>query len=257
MSSTDNNVLKFLSGRPAVYNDICLVKSPFLKDIAAEGLDKFYQYISFMLIRKPTSDDSEISQLLSPLTDFEYLILLAQMEQENHKIISAAFKFFTDDNVLFVPQNSTIVLGDPQEKRILNKDNFYGFQDMISLACAMKDPKETTIEFLDTDSEHVRALKRQMLEGRKKREEAKRKAKKNTSDKDKELEVSDLVASLAIGNTGYNLINVWDLTYYAFQDQLKRMSWREEFDINTRASLAGAKLDKSKLSHWIKSMTFN
>jgi hypothetical protein len=35
------------------------------------------------------------------------------------------------------------------------------------------------------------------------------------------------------------------------------MSWREEFDINTRASLAGAKLDKSKLSHWIKSMTFN
>ena len=53
------------------------------------------------------------------------------------------------------------------------------------------------------------------------------------------------------------ILNVWDLTYYAFQDQLRRMSWREEFDINTRASLAGAKLDKKKLSHWIKSMTFN
>jgi hypothetical protein len=53
------------------------------------------------------------------------------------------------------------------------------------------------------------------------------------------------------------MLNVWDLTYYAFQDQLKRMSWREEFDINTRASLAGAKLDKNKLSHWIKSMSFN
>ena len=53
------------------------------------------------------------------------------------------------------------------------------------------------------------------------------------------------------------MTNVWDLTYYAFQDQLKRMSWREEFDINTRASLAGAGLDKNKLSHWIKTMSFN
>ena len=93
-----------------------------------------------------------------------------------------------------------------------------------------------------------------MIEGRKKREEAKRKNKK-ANDKSN-LELSDLIASLAIGGN-YNLINVWDLTYYAFQDQLKLMSWSEEFDINTRASLAGAKLDKSKLSHWIKTMTFN
>ena len=93
-----------------------------------------------------------------------------------------------------------------------------------------------------------------MLKGRRDREEAKRKAKKKNGETD--IELSDLIASLAIGNNGYNMLNVWDLTYYAFQDQLKRMSWREEFDINTRASLAGAKIDKNKLSHWIKSMTF-
>ena len=94
-----------------------------------------------------------------------------------------------------------------------------------------------------------------MLKGRRDREEAKRKAKKKNGETD--IELSDLIASLAIGNNGYNMLNVWDLTYYAFQDQLKRMSWREEFDINTRASLAGAKLDKDKLSHWIKTMSFN
>ena len=94
-----------------------------------------------------------------------------------------------------------------------------------------------------------------MLKGRRDREEAKRKAKKKNGETD--IELSDLIASLAIGNNGYNMLNIWDLTYYAFQDQLKRMSWREEFDINTRASLAGAKIDKNKLSHWIKSMTFD
>jgi hypothetical protein len=138
---------------------------------------------------------------------------------------------------------------------MLTKENFTGFSELVSLACAMRDPKEDTIEFLPTDSPRVRELKEKLLKGRRDREEAKKKAKKREGSS--ELELSDLVGSLAIGSNTYNMSNVWDLTYYAFQDQLKRMSWREEFDINTRASLAGAKLDKSKLSHWIKSMTFN
>ena len=255
MNSTDDKVLKFMCGLPVMYGDICLVKSPFLKDIAAEGLSKFYQYLSFMTIKKPIMESEEIQKLLSPLSDFEYLVLLAQMEPENHKIISAAFQFFTDDKPIFLTQPTRIVLGDAAEKRVLTKDNFTGFSELVSLACAMRDPKEDIIEFLDSDTPRVRALKEKMLKGRRDREEAKKKAKSKTDEK--ELELSDLIASLTIGSNTYNMSNVWDLTYYAFQDQLKRMSWREEFDINTRASLAGAKLDKSKLSHWIKSMTFN
>ena len=65
-----------MSGSPAIYNDICTVKSPFLRDIAAEGLDRFYQYLSFMTIQKPTMENEEIQKLLSPLSDFEYLLLL-------------------------------------------------------------------------------------------------------------------------------------------------------------------------------------
>lgn len=254
MSSTDANTLKFMSGAPAMYKDICLVRSPFLKNIAAEGLDRFYQYISVLQAKKPVSESDEISKLLSPLSDFEYLLLLTQMEKEAHKTIKAAFKFFTEDDVTFVLDPPSIVLGDPSEKRILNKDNYAGFLDLVSHACAMKDLKEDTIEFLDSDTPRVRALKQKMLEGRKQREEAKRKSKKSG---EKSLELSDLIASLTIGSNAYNMLNVWDLTYYAFQDQLKRMSWREEFDINTRASLAGAKLDKNKLSHWIKTMSFD
>ena len=119
----------------------------------------------------------------------------------------------------------------------------------------MFDTKEDIIEFLDSDTPKVRELKKQMLEGRKKRKEAKLKESKKRGDS--KLELSDLIGSLAIGSNSYNLINAWDLTYYAFQDQLRRMNWLEEFDINTRASFAGAKIDKNKLSHWIKTMSFN
>ena len=244
-----------MCGLPVMYKDVCLVKSPLLKDIAAEGLERFYQYLSLMTIRKPVVEDKELQKLLSPLSDFEYLVLLAQMDTENHKAINAAFKFFTDDKALFVSEPASIVLGDPQEKRILTKDNFQGFSDLVATACAMHDPKENSIEFLESDTPQVRALKEKMLKGRRDREERKRKERKNDGEKD--LELSDLIGSLTIGSNAYNMVNIWDLTYYAFQDQLKRMSWHEEFNINTRASLAGAKLDKSKLSHWIKSMTFN
>jgi hypothetical protein len=79
----------------------------------------------------------------------------------------------------------------------------------------MRDPKEDTIEFLPTDSPRVRALKEKLLKGRRDRDEAEKKAKQKSGEK--ELELSDLIASLAItGN--YNMSNVWDLTYYAFQD---------------------------------------
>ena len=255
MSLTDSTILKFLSGKPAMFEDICLIKSPFLKDIAAEGLDRFYQYISFLTITKPSMENEEIQKLLSPLSDFEYLILLTQMEKENHKMLDAAFQFFTEDKIHIVNDPPSIILGDPKEKRVITQNNFNGFQDMITLACAMRDPKENTIQFLDSDTPRVRALKEQMLRGRRQREEAKRRQRQKSGES--ELAFTDLVASLAIGSNAYNMLNVWDLTYYAFQDQLKRMSWREEFDINTRASLAGAKLDKDKLSHWIKTMSFN
>lgn len=251
MNSTDEQILKFMSGLPVMYKDICLVESPSLRKIAAEGLDNFYQYIGFLTIQKPDAEDKELKKSLSQISDFEYLILLTQLNKENYNLAAAAFEFFTNEKPTFVVEPPSIVLGDPTEKRALTKDTYYGFTDLVLLACAMKDPKEQSIEFLDTDTAQVRKLKEQMLKGRRDRK------KKNSSGKKSDLLLSDLVGSLTIGTATYNLVNIWDLTYYALQDQLKRMSWKEEFNINTRASLAGAKLDKSKLTHWLKPMSFN
>ena len=69
-----------------------------------------------------------------------------------------------------------------------------------------------------------------------------------------DLKMSDLIASVAVGNCDLNIENIWNITYYAFHDQLKRMGWRDQFNINNRAALAGAKLKKSQLKHWIKSI---
>lgn len=251
MSSTDEKILKFLCGLPVMYKDICLVESPSLKKIAAEGVDKFYQYIGLLTIQKPEVEDKELKKSLSALSDFEYLILLTQLDKNNYNLASAAFEFFTNEKPTFVVEPPQVILGDPVEKRALTKETYYDFTDLILTACAMKDSKEQPIEFLETDTPQVRKLKEQMLKGRRDRKKVKNKSTES------DLMLSDLIASLAIGVGNYNLLNVWDMSYYALQDQLKRMGWKEEFNINTRASLAGAKLDKSKLTHWIKPMSFN
>jgi hypothetical protein len=90
-----------------------------------------------------------------------------------------------------------------------------------------------------------------MRENREKLRRAKaKKARQEKSD----LKFSDLIGSITINNCGLNMENVWKITYYAFHDQLKRMGWRDQFNINNQAALAGAKLKKSQLKHWMRSI---
>lgn len=257
MNLTDGEKLKLLCGMPLTYKDVCLIYSPCITEIAAMGLENFYACISILLTTKPAGEDGEIKQVLDKLSDFEYLLFITQLDPNNKKMLTKALELFTKDNSIIVLDNAEIVLGDISEKRILNKDNFYDFQSYIGAVCAMEDFTSERIEFLESDTPQVRALKQQMLEGRKKREQAKQKeAKKKKSDG--KIEFTDLLASVPIGSNGsYRLVDMQHMTYYAFQDQLKRMGWYEEFNINSRAAMAGAKISKDKLAHWIKNMTFN
>lgn len=255
MNLTESDKLKLLYSKPLIYKDVCLIYSPQMDTVATIGLDNFYQYISLLLTSKPPAEDREMKKILDKLSDFEYLLMITQMEPERKQMLLRALELFTQDRGTILLDSSAIVLGDPSEKRILDKDNFYEFQSYIGAVCAMEDYTEDRIEFKDTDSPDARRIKIQLIEGRKKREIAKQKQAKNK--KDSKVQITDLIASIPIGTNGsYRLIDTQYMTYYAFQDQLKRMGWYEEFNINSQAAMAGAKISKEKLSHWIKNMTF-
>ena len=56
------------------------------------------------------------------------------------------------------------------------------------------------------------------MDMRKNREKVRRaKAAKAAQDRS-DLKLSDLIGSMTINDCGLNMINVWDLTYYAFHD---------------------------------------
>lgn len=253
MNLTDDEVLKFLKGSPIFIEDICAIFPPTVGAIVDEGYENFQKYVSVLTATKPDTQydkDKELKDLMKKLSDFQYILLMANLDPQIHTLLKKGFRFFTHEDALFSLEPAQIVIGPIAEKHILSEDKFYYFQRLIRRMCFL-ETEEDEIIIYDDDPEITKRLKLQQRDRREKLRRAKAKeAKKNGTD----LKFSDLIGSITLNDCGLNIINVWDISYYAFHDQLKRMGWRDQFNINQRAALAGAKIEKSQLKHWMRSI---
>ena len=254
MNLTDNETLKFLKGSPVFIEDICAVFPATLGQIVDEGYDQFQQYLGALTASKPTTkldNDKELRELMEKLTDFQYILLMANLDPQVHKILKKGFKFFTHEDAIFSLEPAQIIIGPIEEKHLMVESNFYDFQRLLKRMYFLETEGEEIIIY-DDDPPMTKKLKMQMRANREKVRKAK--AKKAQQEKT-DMQLSDLIASLTLNDCGLNIHNIWDITYYAFHDQLKRMGWRDQFNINQKAALAGAKLNKSQLKHWMRSIT--
>ena len=252
MNLTDNEVLKFLKGGPVFIEDICAVYSVTLGEIVDVGYDKFQQYLGILTSTKPTDTkgDKELVELLENISDFQYLLLMASMDAQVNSLIKSAFHFFTHSKATFMLDPPQIIVGPLEEKHILDESHFYDLQHVLRRMYFIEQEGEEIIIY-DDDLPATKRLKMQMRANREKVRRAKAaKAAREKSD----MKMSDLIASMTLNDCGLNIINIWDMTYYAFHDQLKRMGWRDQFNINQKAALAGAKINKSQLKHWMRSI---
>lgn len=251
MNLTDTEVLKFQKGSPVFLEDICAVYPATIGQIVDEGYDNFQKYLSVLIAEKPDTkqgDSNELTELLEGLSDFQYLLLLAVSDIEVNTLVKKAFRFFTHDEVTFSLDPPTIIVGPIEEQHMLTEKEFANFQRLLKRMYFIEQEGEEIIIY-DDDPPATKRLKMQMRKNREKVRKAKAaKAVREKSD----TKFSDLIGSLPLDNCGVNMINIWDMTYYAFHDQLKRMGWRDQFNINNQAALAGAKLKKSQLKHWIR-----
>lgn len=253
MNLTDSDTLKFLKGSPILLDDVCAIHSVKLGEIVDIGYDNFLQYLGVLTAEKPIpkrDEDPELVAMLNELTDFQYLLLSASADVQVNRIMKNAFRFFTHSEATFSFNPAQIILGPIEEKHLLTESKFHDFQHVLRRMYYL-DQEGDEIVINENDSEAVKRMKMQMRANREKVRRAK--AKKAAQEKS-DMKFSDLVASITINNCGLNMENVWNITYYAFHDQLKRMGWRDQFNINNSAALAGAKLQKSQLKHWMRSI---
>lgn len=249
MNLTDDEILKFQKGTPVFLDDICAVYSVTLGEIIDLGYTKFQEYLSIITATKPDHmQSSEMQKILSKLSDFEYILMMVSIDLQSNEMMKQAFKFFTHETISFSLDPAQIVVGPLQEKHILTEEKFYELQTLIRRAYFLQvEGQQIVINKNDPPS--VKALKQKIREGRAKVRKAKA---KESAQKGTDLRFSDLIGSFTINHCNVNAINVYDMTYYMFHDQLKRMGWRDQYNINTRAALAGAKLKQSQLKHWMR-----
>lgn len=251
MNLTDDEVLKFQKGTPVFLDDICAVYSATLGEIIDLGYSKFQEYLSIITATKPmVHNDKQLEQALNKLSDFEYILMMVHMDMKTNQIMKEAFNFFTHEQASFSLDPAQIIIGPLQEKHILNEEKFYQLQSLIKRAYFLEVEGEEII-INKNDPLPLKRLKMQMRENREKvrRAKAKEAAKKGT-----DLHFSDLIGSFTLNNCNVNGVNIYNMTYYMFHDQLKRMGWRDEYDINSRAAMAGAKMNKSQLKYWMRSI---
>ena len=253
MNLTDDEVLKFQRGTPVFLDDICAIYPAKMGEIIDEGYSNFQKYLSILISEKPDvskSKDNEFRELIEQLTDFQYLLMMTMIDEEINQTLKSAFRFFTHENVVFSLDPAQIIIGPVEEKHLLTEEKFYDFQRILKRMYFIEQDGEEIIISPD-DPPATRRLKEQMRRNREKVRKAKA---KKAAQEGSDLKFSDLIGSITIDNCGLNMENIWNITYYAFHDQLKRMGWRDQFNINNQAALAGAKLKKSQLKHWMRSI---
>ena len=253
MNLTDDYTLKFQCGVPIFLDDICAIYPATLRQIIEIGYTTFQQYLNIILVEKPTEfkeEDKDLKELLKQLTDFQYLLMMVTVDMQANQILKDSFRFFTHENIVISLDPAQIIIGPIEEKHLLTEEKFYEFRQILKRMYFIEQEGEEIIIY-ENDSPSVRRLKEQM---RLNREKVKR-AKAKQFERDKTgLKFSDLIGSITINNCGLNMENIWNITYYAFHDQLKRMGWRDQFNINNQAAMAGAKLKKNQLKHWMRSI---
>ena len=252
MNLTDNEVLKFQKGSPVFIEDICAVYPVTLGEIVDIGYDNFQKYLGILTAEKPvdTKSDDELAELLRQISDFQYLLFMVSMDVQVNSLVKSAFHFFTHSQVAFSLDPPQILVGPLEEQHVLDEAHFYDLQRILRRMYFIEQEGEEIIIYEDDDP----ATKRLKLQMRANREKVRRAKAKKAEREKSDLKMSDLIGSMTINDCGLNIANIWDITYYAFHDQLKRMGWRDQFNINQKAALAGAKINKSQLKHWMCSI---
>lgn len=256
--------LKTLANEPVIIDNYKLYPKR-LRDIVRIGYDNYNIYLSLFCINEETLNKfingiKESNEKYKP-TYLGYLNYLYVKSNYDRTVIDA-LTFFTGEKFYHNKSGFFYYIGkviDPitlMEKDyayILDDNIFKQITQIIKIqSCLLDEQIEVTKD--NPANSHVQAL----LEKRRKAREKLKKAKQNSGEDDDEgLTLYDLASIVASNCNGINILNVWDLNFLQFNDQLNRMKMLEDYNVNIQSLLAGADSKNINLVHWMSKIKRN
>lgn len=237
--------LKCLAGLPiAVEPSGILVYPITLSEIAQLGVSNFFRMLNLLTLTKDDVDDNLDKEFVGTVEPFDFLLQNSIYSQEFGDQVIASLKFFTKKEVFLLQDMQSFVIGDFEKQCFLDNSNFEEFQNTVReqnfLNCEVKSRGENLAAKRINARIRKAQKKIQQIKGR----------------NEEQIEIADLVSSLCI-NTSLNIHNVWNISYYAFNDQFKRMRLLEQYSTGLQSIMVGADPKKIKLKDWIQNIQDN
>lgn len=245
----ENLNLKFLANEPIEIINIGKVYPLTLREIARIGENKYYQYLNILGIdpEQYLKETKEQDEILKNLSSFDILMMYClyndSLTLDIKNMILEAIRLFFKEEVSFtlMETNPLFYFGEIQDGRFITRENYENIKDIILKQNCYKKKKE---EEFKPANEAATKLVEKIKAMRNKRPET-------------NLTLFDLISVLAANSNNLNILTVWELSMFQFNDQFNRMQMIEDFEININSLLHGADSKKINLKHYIRKIDTN
>lgn len=225
---------KLLAGLPILV-DKTLIYPLTLKEIFGYGYMN-YQKNLWVFTEKIDDIFKDIPEEYKALNTFDIFL---NFEGDNENFISSLKLFFKENTIIINKQIQIIALPN---KQIIDRNNWIKFCEVINL--------QNNINKRD-EKEQYNPKSARAKEIAEKLKKAKEKINKVKAKNNEDLDLLDLISAFASYNKNINILDVWNMTIYQFNDQFQRMQLWNDYDISIQSLLHGADSNKVDIKHFV------
>ena len=235
---------------PVDFEGLCEIYPPTVGEVF--GFKDFNKFKMILTMSQEDIEDQifnnqEIDPSVTIPTPYEFLIENSRHSQEYKKLVEDAIQYFTHTKVKINLEEEIIIIGDLEdlltlkdisELPIIDKDNFFAFQNIIR-SCIGEEQKESyTIE----KNFRIRKMK------------AKARYRDRVKAKKSGMTMEDSLTSICCMGIGINPLNIREISYAAMSKLMSKFQQRERYDIDIRSLIAGADAKKVKPQYWMNKL---
>lgn len=220
---------ELLSPYPVYIKNVGRIISPTLKDISSIGYDIYQYYLSILTmdLKRYLSEISMIEKY-NLLTDEEkskisiYDMLI--LNKETLELLLSILNFFIKEDVLYSSDNHCFIIKENNNViGNITRDNYSQICDLICQRNCIKSK-------VNEDLSKIKSKK--ALEIMKKLQKGRNEKTKQTK-LDKNMELGNIISSVANRSKTLNILNIWELTIFQLYDCFSRLSNNNIYDIQS------------------------
>lgn len=236
-------------GIPQKFKNLCTIYPPTVNDILREETKGI---ANILTISQEEIEDLFVDKvdqqgnLIQIPTVLEYFLVNCMYNKSFEQQFIKGFELYIHEPITILYDIQSIIIGDleketlkarkPEDFRILNKDNFFDFQNAIRRALGDKEiepPKEN-------EDPRIKRMKA------KARYRDRVKAKKGLG-----ITFEETLVSICCMGIGLNPLNIGEISYAAAKQLVEKYQQKEKYEIDIQSLLAGADSKKIKPKYWM------